>query len=163
MRSSTTQFRRFVGKHLMSDPTVVFDTVVFVRALINPHGIWGKLVFNYAHAYRLVLSRNTTKELVAVLARPELRAKFPRVKTLDSTALLNLIAQADLVETGPVTTGSRDPKDNAFLALAQASGADFLVTEDEDLLVLHSYRGTQIIRGAELYAILKEEQGGKAA
>jgi uncharacterized protein len=144
----------------MSNPIVVLDTVVFIRALLNPYGIWGQIVFTSFHAYRLVMSRQTTRELIAVLVREEFRAAAPHITEIDISALLSLIARAELVEPVRVEEISRDRKDNPFLAVARAAGADYLVTEDEDLLVLHSHRGTQIVRGAEFSTILKEEGKG---
>ena len=43
----------------------------------------------------------------------------------------------------------REPKDNKFLALALASEADAIVSSDEDLLVLHPWRGILILTPAE--------------
>ncbi len=43
----------------------------------------------------------------------------------------------------------RDSKDNQFLALALVSEADILVSSDEDLLVLHPWRGLAIMRPVE--------------
>jgi uncharacterized protein len=147
----------------MSNPIVVFDTVIFVRALLNPHSRWGRLVFQAANHYRLIMSRYTSRELVSVLARPELRDKFPHIAEVDLATLVALIGQAELVNTGPVRRVSRDPKDDPLLALARAGGADYLVTEDRDLLDIHTYRGTQIITGAEFSRILQEEGGGGKA
>ena len=40
----------------MDEPIVIFDTVVFVRALLNPHSLWGRLVFDHYHEYRLIVT-----------------------------------------------------------------------------------------------------------
>jgi predicted nucleic acid-binding protein len=50
---------------------------------------------------------------------------------------------------------SRDTKDNKFLAAAEAANADFLVSEDGDLLDLVAHRGTRIIPAHEFLQILK--------
>lgn len=39
----------------------------------------------------------------------------------------------------------RDPKDNKFLELAFAGKANCIVTGDKDLLVMHPFRGINII------------------
>ena len=39
----------------------------------------------------------------------------------------------------------RDAKDNFLLALAKAAGADFLITRDDDLLVLKQFEKTSIV------------------
>jgi len=41
---------------------VVLDTVLFVRALMNPFGLWGRVVFDYGDAHRLVVSRPVIAE-----------------------------------------------------------------------------------------------------
>jgi hypothetical protein len=44
-------------------------------------------------------------------------------------------------------TDCRDPKDNKYLELALAAGAETIVSSDDDLLVLHPWRGVRILRG----------------
>ena len=52
---------------------------------------------------------------------------------------------------------SRDKDDNKFLGLAQAVEADFLVTVDEDLLVLKEFEGTVILRPKETWERMESE------
>lgn len=134
---------------------VLFDTVVFVRCLINPFGLWGKLVFGRSREYRLVLSRPVIEEIVEVLARPELTAMFRSLAGLDLRAVLDLLAQAEIVELGTIPATSRDPKDDKFLATALAGAADYLVTEDHDLLVLTEHAGTKIVTAATFLDLLE--------
>ncbi|NJN72953.1 MAG: putative toxin-antitoxin system toxin component, PIN family [Limnothrix sp. RL_2_0] len=47
------------------------------------------------------------------------------------------------------TLVSRDPKDNKFLELAVDGNADYLITGDQDLLILHPFQKTQIITPAQ--------------
>ena len=49
----------------------------------------------------------------------------------------------------PLSTRPADPRDNQFLALALVSEADVLVSGDEDLLVLHPWRGMSIVTPAD--------------
>jgi putative PIN family toxin of toxin-antitoxin system len=46
----------------------------------------------------------------------------------------------------------RDPNDNKFLALALAAEADMIVSSDEDLLVLHPWKGISISKPTEFLA-----------
>lgn len=124
---------------------VILDTVVFVRCLINPYGRWGRLVFAPAHRYQLVVSPAIVEEIMEVLNRPELTAKFRTITGMDMGAVLALLSQAVLIEPDDPLANSRDPKDNEFLAAARTGRAAFLVTEDQDLLVLGAYNGTQIV------------------
>jgi putative PIN family toxin of toxin-antitoxin system len=139
-------------------PRVVFDTVVFVRGLINPHSICGRLVFAQADRYELVLSRPVVEEIVEVLHRPELTTRFRALAGIDLRALLELLSQAELVELETIAHVSRDRKDDKFLATAQAAAADYLVSEDQDLLVLVQHGLTKILSASAFLAFLEQEQ-----
>lgn len=134
---------------------VVFDTVVFVRGLINPHGPWGRLVFRHSHQYRLVMSPPVLAEIVEVLTRPELTRKFKSLQQMDIWAVLTILSQADVVELESIPAVSRDPEDDKFLATAKAARAGYLVSADDDLLVLGEYDGIRILSADAFLAILE--------
>jgi len=90
-----------------------------------------------------------------VLHQPRLRAKFPQIAQLDIARIIGLFEQAQVVEPQDVPSVSRDPQDDKFLACARSAGADYLVTEDKDLLVLKAYEGTRICQPAEFIALLE--------
>ena len=46
----------------------------------------------------------------------------------------------------------RDPKDNKYLELALSGQAECIVTGDDDLLVLNSWRGIEILTVQEFLA-----------
>jgi putative PIN family toxin of toxin-antitoxin system len=133
---------------------VVFDTVVFVRALINPHGQWGRLIFAHFHHYQLCLSQPVVEEVVDVLHRPELTRKFRTLPGLDLVAILHLLGQAELVEEFATPKASRDPKDDQFRATAQAAGDTYVVSEDQDPLVLGEFDGVQVVTAAAFLRLL---------
>jgi putative PIN family toxin of toxin-antitoxin system len=133
----------------------VFDTNVFLRALINPYSRCGRLLDEFVNEYELVLSPAIIREVLEVLHRPQLRAKLPQITQLDLTVLIALFEQAQVVEPPEVPAIARDPKDDKFLACARAANAHFLVTEDKDLLVLEMYDETQICQPAEFIAVLE--------
>ncbi len=137
---------------------VVFDTVIFVRSLINPRGTLGRLVFSYASHYRLTLSQPILMEILEVLQRSELTRKFQTLPGLDRSKIIDLLAQAESVETPHIPAVFRGPKDNKFLATAHAARAEYLVTEDRDLLVLKEYQSVRIITAAELPRLLEKSQ-----
>lgn len=58
----------------------------------------------------------------------------------------------------PIAPVSRDPQDDKFLATAEAAGANYLVSEDKDLLVLGDYRGTRIVNAATFLGVLERGQ-----
>jgi len=136
---------------------VTFDTVVFVRSLMSPYGWWARLVFDYADRYTLVVSEPVVKELTEVLHRPALTRKYRPLATRSISTILSLLAAAEWVDTPDIPPVSRDPKDDKFLATAKAGQADYLVSEDRDLLDLDEYEGIQIITAEEFLHILEEE------
>ena len=60
-----------------------------------------------------------------------------------------LAAAALWVEPREAVRDCRDPTDNRYLELALAAGASAILTGDEDLLVLHPWRGIPVLRPAE--------------
>lgn len=138
-------------------PRVVLDTVVLIRALINPHGDWGRLLFEWAGHYRLVVSPLLLSEYLEVTARPELVRKFRRLPE-HRRDLLDLLSQADLVAFDALPTFERDPDDAHVLATAIAGGADYLITGDNDLLDLGEYAGISILSASAFLRLLEREQ-----
>ncbi len=127
----------------------VFDTNVFLRSLINPHSRCGRLLDDFVDDYQLVLSPAIIREILEVLHRPRLRAKFPHITQLDIARVIALFEQATVVEPKDVLSVSRDPANDKFLACAKLARAEYLVTEDKDLLVLEFYEGSRICQPAE--------------
>jgi uncharacterized protein len=50
-------------------------------------------------------------------------------------------------------TDCRDPKDDKYLELALAAAAAFIVSSDDDLIVLHPWRGVSILSPAAYMAL----------
>jgi putative PIN family toxin of toxin-antitoxin system len=133
----------------------VLDTVVSVRGLINPRGYCGRIVFEHAGAYRLIVSATTVQEMIGVLDQPSLARKIRGIAGLDRDAVMRAIAAAKVVEPETISAISRDPKDDAFLAVSAAAGADYLVSEDNDLLAIGEYDGVRIVVAAAFLTILE--------
>lgn len=130
--------------------------MIFVRGLINPSGLWGRLVFEYRASYRLFFSPFLTSEILEVVARPEVRRKFRRLTPEIPTALARILEEAERVETPEIPRVSRDAKDDKVLAAAKEAGAAYLITEDNDLLVLGEYEGTRIITAGAFMRALEQ-------
>jgi putative PIN family toxin of toxin-antitoxin system len=100
-------------------------------------------------------SEATMAELPDVLARPRL------LRFLDVGLRDELLGQLDALATffspSETVTDCRDAKDDKYLELALAASANVIVSSDEDLLVLHPWRGVRVLRPAEFLA---ETAGG---
>lgn len=134
---------------------VVFDTVVFVRGLINPYSWWGKIIFKYSHNYRLFVSKPVLQEIFEVLKRPGIVSLFHTIEGLDKNRLIQIVSEAEVVVISDVARISRDIKDDIFLATAKAANADYIVSADRDLLDLKEYEGTQIITAETFLKLLE--------
>ena len=133
----------------------VLDTVVFVRALINPDSQCGRVVFEHFDKYRLFVSKEILEEILEVFRRPELTSKFQTLVELDVTRVLAILGSAEAVDGLAVERGSRDPGDDKFLGAADAVQADYLISEDQDLRVLAQYAGTKIVGCEEFLKVLE--------
>ncbi len=65
---------------------------------------------------------------------------------------------ARLVKPQPIARTVRDVDDDAVIATALAAKADVIATGDQDLLVLHSWQGIQILNAADALQLVMEKQ-----
>jgi uncharacterized protein len=63
--------------------------------------------------------------------------------------LKKLRAIAELIDIERKITTCRDVKDDKFLEVAVNGHADFIVTGDKDLLVLHPFESVEILTAAD--------------
>jgi putative PIN family toxin of toxin-antitoxin system len=131
----------------------VIDTNVFVSALLQGRGTPRRLYEAFLQGkFTPLFSHETLGELLDVLTRPSLRSLTSQEEV---AALLDVIQHdALLIHPRHHVTVCRDPKDNMFLDCLLA-GADYLVTGDNDLLVLNPFHGTRILRPTEFLRVLR--------
>ncbi len=125
----------------------VIDTNVFVSAAVFIGSVSGRAM-EAAFARGAVLM---AEELIAELGMVLARRKFERhITPLDRRSFLSRVTQLST----PVTVTSdiricRDPRDNHILNLAVDGRATHIITGDEDLLLLHPFRGVEILTPAQ--------------
>ena len=128
----------------------VVDTNVLLSGLFwrgRPHLLIEQV---RAGALTLISSPALLAELAEVMNRPKFRAILARSSTDHERALGELRRLAEIVDPPPLPTPvSRDPSDDAVLALATASLTDLIITGDADLLALGNHAGIPIINAAE--------------
>ncbi|MFN8371596.1 MAG: putative toxin-antitoxin system toxin component, PIN family [Anaerolineae bacterium] len=121
----------------------VFDTNTLVSALLFEESVPAQAVWRARREGQLLHSQATLAELKTVLARPKF-AKYVTVSEREDffTALQREAVVVNVIDT---VNDCRDPKDNKFLELALSGQADFIISGDDDLLVLHPFRGIDIL------------------
>jgi uncharacterized protein len=121
---------------------VVLDTNVLVAAFLTEGVCYKLLLRARRREYDLILSTDIIAEFEGVLFR-----KFSLTPS-ELSEVRNLLTEATVevsTEVDPIEPVSRDPDDDRILACARASSAEYLVTGDEDLLVIKQYLGTRIL------------------
>ena len=122
---------------------LVFDTNIIISALLFEGSKPSKAFDIGINQEALLFSSPTLAELEEVLWRN----KFDRYISHEERKqfLTSLILHSTPIETNETISECRDPKDNKFLELAVCGKADFIISGDEDLLVLNPFRNIQII------------------
>ena len=133
----------------------VVDTNALVSSTAGPRGRLGRLLdYLESGAYNLLYSDDLLAELREVLDRPRVR-RGSRIQDEDVDALLELIRRRGVrVVPSRIITICRDPDDNHVLEVAVEGGADVIVTGDDDLLVLHPFKGIPIVRPVDFLRML---------
>ena len=130
------------------------------RAVIDTNTWVSGLVWTGAPrlVVELVLDRelccSTSGELVAELRRVLGYPRIEKVLTKRGLTAADLIEQIGLVSDLVIAPAlpmpiCRDPDDDAVLACALAAQADFIVSGDQDLLVLQVFEGIPILTAAQ--------------
>jgi uncharacterized protein len=123
---------------------LVLDTNLLVSFAINPTSAVAEIVNAILGRHAVLYSSETIAELVETFSKPKL-AKY--LKRQDVEALIAAyLRTGEEVTVSHAVVACRDPKDDKFLSVAVAGRADAIVTGDDDLLVLHPFRGIDILR-----------------
>lgn len=136
----------------------VIDTVVFVRALINPHGRWGRLLFQLCDRYTIVLSPDIIREILDVLHRSGLRERFPQIDEVAVSRALAVIERAEVVTPAVSLSVCHDPNDDKFFECAMAGEASYIVSEDKDVLTVGEYQGIKTVSAAEFTRLIAPDR-----
>jgi putative PIN family toxin of toxin-antitoxin system len=129
---------------------IVMDTGVVVSAVLLPRSVPRQAFDAATRLGKLLISDESVGELDEVLRRAKFDKYVPSALRLEFLAAL--VQSAAIVEIEHVVTGCRDPRDDKFLSLAVNGQADFLVSGDQDLLVLNPFQGIAIVTPAEFLA-----------
>ncbi len=138
----------------------VIDTPIIVRALINPESRCGRLLLEYADRFAIILSKPIAEELLEVLQRPELTRKYRGLAKMNFRRVIDILSNAEAVEIGEIPPVVRDPHDDMFVATALAGSADYIVSEDKDLLTLKQVDGVRVVNAEAFVRLFEAEAEG---
>ncbi len=130
---------------------VLYDTNELVKALSRREGILAFKRDTVERHITNITSRHILSEVEAVLAE---RMKLTKQKAKAATRLLE--RQSIVVNPRVIEKVCRDPFDDYVLATAREGTVEYLITEDQDLLVLEHYKNIEIVSISTFRGILGE-------
>jgi putative PIN family toxin of toxin-antitoxin system len=125
----------------------VFDTNVLVSAALLSGSIPRQAFDKALDEGKILISVPTLLELAEVLGRDKLNKYL--LEEERASFLVELLKEVELVEVSEQVTDCRDAEDNKFLELAISGKANYIVSGDNDLLVLNPFRGIPILTPRE--------------
>jgi putative PIN family toxin of toxin-antitoxin system len=131
----------------------VLDTNVLISALLFT-GTPSLLVSAWqAGRLKPVISADVLDEYVRVLSYPKFKLTDQEIHSLIEDDLLPFV---DTVQTGPISVSNlRDPDDMKFLACARTARVHWLVSGDNDLLLLRKFESIEIVSVSTFLNLLK--------
>ncbi len=129
---------------------IVFDASTVVSALLKADSVPERALLRAEEVDVLALSAAVDDEFSEVLSRPKFAGVIPLARR---NSFLRILRDA-AIWFDPVVrvTDCRDPKDDKYLELALAAGAETIVSSDDDLLVLDPWGGVRILSPAAYLA-----------
>ena len=127
----------------MSKSRFVLDTNLIVSAALFKQSVARQAFEKAITTGDILLSDALQAEVSEVL----LRNKFDRYVSLETRLrfLSSFISLSTVVEISERIQVCRDPKDDMVLETAVNGQADTIITGDQDLLVLHPFRQTDVL------------------
>ncbi len=136
----------------MRSKKVILDTNLWISFLISKRFdfIDGLLLEG---KIKLIFSKELIEEFSTVVRRPKFEKYFTNDNIEDLLRLFDEFGK--LIEVSSSIDECRDFKDNFLLSLAIDGKADYLITGDDDLLIIKNIKKTKIINWADFIKELK--------
>lgn len=131
----------------------VFDTNVLIAAFLTEGLCSGLLIRARKQAFHLVLCDDIIREFKCILKK---KFKLTSTDISEISAIVSEAAAEILHELGPILNICRDPNDDMIIACAIDAAADYIVTGDEDLLILKRYKDIIVINPRNFEALFAD-------
>jgi len=129
---------------------VIFDSNIWVSFGIGKRLNELKIALTHPRI-EVFVCQKLLWEVKVVVQKPKLLKYISQDR---QKLLLELMQACQCVNNVKQTSISRDPNDDYLLDLAIATDADFLVTGDNDLLILRKYQTANIISFSAFMAVI---------
>lgn len=128
----------------------VFDTNVLIAAFLTEGVCSGLLTRARKRSFKLILCDDIIREFKKVL-KNKFKLSSPDISEI--TSLVEEAATEIIHKPDPIKNICRDPNDDFIIACAAAAEAHYIVTGDEDLLILKRYEEIVIINPRNFEAL----------
>ncbi len=136
---------------------VVLDANIFVSAVLKPAGNPGRILELVKQGrLELLVSADILAEVKTALSYPKLK-KLHHKSPQWINAFLSELSDQALITPGNLIVDAvkDDPSDNIYLACAQEGRADFIISGDQHLKDLESFRGIKILAPSGFLEIIQ--------
>lgn len=131
----------------------VFDTNVLIAAFLTEGLCSGLLIRARKQAFDLVLCDDIIREFEAVLIK---KFKLTSTDISEISAIVSEAASEIRHTLGAIPNICRDPNDDMIIACAVDASVDYIVTGDEDLLILKRYQDIVVINPRDFEALFAD-------
>ena len=131
---------------------VIVDTNIWISFLIGKN-LKGLQEYIDSQAIIIVTCNEQIQELAEVFKKPKIKKYFTAEQIENFFELLD--ESSVKVDLKTKTDICRDLKDNYLISLAIDSNADFLITGDNDLIVLNKVENTSMIKFNDFETIMR--------
>ncbi|HID54373.1 MAG TPA: putative toxin-antitoxin system toxin component, PIN family [Anaerolineae bacterium] len=137
----------------------VIDTNVLISSLMASQGNPYRIFAAWQQGkFTLVISDYMLQELRHVLIYPRIASRL-RLNETELAVVLKAFTEKSEIVIAPrdLSGATRDPKDDPVVACAVTGQADYLVSGDQDILVLRTYNGVQMVTAVAFVQILNTQ------
>ena len=130
---------------------VIFDANIWVSFAIGKRLTELRMAFTHPKV-EVFVCQKLLWEVKVVVQKPKLLKYISQDR---QKLLFELMQACQYVNIDEQTSISRDPNDDYLLDLATTTDADFLVTGDNDLLILKKHQDTSIVSFSAFMAVIE--------
>ena len=136
---------------------IVIDTNVFISATFWKGDSFTILKKVENKEIDLIVSQEIIKEYGNVLNYEEIQSKV-KIKELEANFILGDLVAHSIIVAPQVRHNivKADPDDDKFIDAAVESKADYLISQDKDLLDLKEFQGIKILKPADFLELLSK-------
>jgi putative PIN family toxin of toxin-antitoxin system len=137
---------------------VVLDTNVVISRTFSPDGAPATIISRWLQGtFELLISMAILDEYRQALTYPRIQQRIRIGVEAVEQMLADFERVATSIEPGRLSVGvSFDPDDDKFLECALSGNADYLVTGDQHLLALGTFRGIPVVTPAAFLVMLDD-------